>query len=132
MGPIVTSSQAALVLYQHSLYVAATICALLPSVAILYIIEKREQNKTDARFYQKLSTGNKQVIDTVLETEKTTTPTLRAIAAAYQKKTGEPLKDEEMLQRLYHAERTGIIEGDIANVQDEPTQVWRGQLKLSK
>ncbi len=132
MGPIVTSSQAVLVLSQHSLYVAATICALLPSVAILYIIEKREQNKADARFYQKLSTRNRQVIDTVLETEKTTIPTLRAIAATYQKKTGEPLKDEEMLQGLYHAERTGIIEGDIANVQDEPTQVWRGQLKLSK
>jgi exosortase/archaeosortase family protein len=127
MAPIVTSSQAALVLYQHRLYIAATTCALLLSIAILYIIEKREQRKADARFYQKLSTQNRQVIDTVLETKKTTTPTLRAITAIYQKKTGEPLKDEEMLQRLYHAERTGIVEGDIANVQDEPTQVWRGR-----
>jgi exosortase/archaeosortase family protein len=127
MGPIVTSSQAVLVLSQHSLYVAATTCALFPSVAILYIIEKRQQRKADARFYQKLSTQNRQVIDTVLETKETTTPTLRAIAAAYKKKTGEPLKDEEMLQRLYQTERTGLVEGDIANVQDEPTQVWRGR-----
>ena len=132
MVPIVTSSQAALVLSQHRLYVAMAIFALIPSVAILYIIEKRIHNKADARFYEKLSMRNRQVIDTVLETEKTTTPTLRAIAAAYQKRTGEPLKDEEMLQRLYHAERTGMIKGDVANVQDEPTQVWRSQLKLSK
>jgi exosortase len=125
-GLIVTWSQAALIVSQQSLYLAATTCALLLSAAILYIFEEREQNKADARFYQKLSTRNRQIIDTVLETEKTTTPTLRAIAATYQKKTGEPLKDEEMLQRLRYAERTGIVEGDIANVQDEPTQVWRG------
>jgi exosortase/archaeosortase family protein len=132
MVPIVTSSQAALVLSQHRLYVTAAICALLPAVSILYIIERRIQNKADARFYQKLSTQNRQVIDTVSETEKTKTPTLRAIADTYQMKTGELLRDEEMLQRLYHAERTGMIRGGIANVQDEPTQVWRGRLKISK
>lgn len=131
-GLIVTWSQAALFLSQYSLYLAATTCALLLSIAILYIIEKREQTKAEAGFYQKLSTQNREVIDTVLETEKTTTPTLRALAATYKKKTGEPIKDEEMLQRLYHVERTGIVEGDIANVQDEPTRVWRGRLKLFK
>ena len=67
-----------------------------------------------------------------METERITVPTLRTIAVVYKKKTGEPIEDEEMLRSLARAERTGIIEADVANVQDEPTQVWRSQLKLSK
>jgi exosortase/archaeosortase family protein len=124
--------QAALFLSQRSSYLAATICALFPVVTTLYIVERRNQRKVNNEFYQKLSMRNRQVIDSVIETERITVPTLRTIAVVYKKKTGEPIEDEEMLRSLARAERTGIIEADVANVQDEPTQVWRSQLKLSK
>lgn len=132
MESIVAWPQAALFLSQHSLELAATICALFPVVTTLYILERRNQRKVNKEFYQKLSMQNRQVIDTVMETERITTPTLRTIAVVYKKKTGEPIEDEEMLRSLARAEKTGIIEADVANAQDEPTQVWRSQLKLSK
>jgi hypothetical protein len=47
-------------------------------------------------------------------------------------KTGEPVGEEKMLQRLSEAEKTGMIEGGIANAQDEPTQVWKSRLKPSR
>jgi exosortase/archaeosortase family protein len=126
MESIVAWPQAALFLSQRSLYLAATICALFPVVTILYVLERRKQRKVDTEFYQKLSMRNRQVIDTVRETERITVPKLHTIAVVYKKKTGEPIEDEEVLRRLAGAERTGIIEADVANVQDEPTQVWRG------
>jgi hypothetical protein len=128
--PIATWWGAAVFLSQRSLYLAATTCALFPVVIVLYVLETREQKRADAEFYQKLSMGNRQVIDTVRETERVTRPTLNTITAAYESKTGEPIAYQEMLRRLSHAERTGIIEPEVDNVQDEPTQVWRSHLKL--
>jgi len=132
MGPIASWPQATLFLSQRSLYLAATTCALFPVVTILFALGRRKQRKIDARFYQKLSMQNRQVIESVFETEKITIPTLQAIAVVFRKKTGESIEDEEMLRMLVRAERTGIIEAHVANVKDEPTQVWRSQLKLSK
>jgi exosortase len=130
--PIATWWGAAVFLSQRSLYLAVTICALFPVVMVLYVHETREKKRGDVEFYQKLSMGNRQVIDTVLETERVTRPTLNTITAAYEGKTGEPIAYQEMLRRLSRAERTGIIEPEVDNVQDEPTQVWRSHLKLSE
>jgi hypothetical protein len=123
--PVAPWSQAALFLSQHSLYIAATTCALLPILIVFYSVGRRKQRKADAKLYQKLSELNRQTIDAVEETEKTMMPTLRAIAAVYELGTGEPIKDEEMLQRLSNVERTGIIERIVAKVKDEPYRVWR-------
>lgn len=132
MWPIASWPQATLFLSQRILYLAATTCALFPVVTILFAIGRRTQRKIDVRFYQKLSMQNRQVIESVSETEKNTMPTLQAIAVVFGKKTGESIEAEEMLRMLVRAERTGIIEAHVANVQDEPTQVWRSQLNLSK
>lgn len=119
-------------LSQRGLYLAATICALFPAVIVFYVLETREQRREDAEFYQKLSTGNRQVIDTVRETERATRPTLNAITETYESRTGEPVAYQEMLRKLFHAERTGILESEVDNVQDEPIQVWRSHLELSE
>jgi hypothetical protein len=34
-----------------------------------------------------------------------------------------------MLRKLFLAEKTGIIESEVDNVQDQPLQVWRSHLK---
>ncbi|MGD0977533.1 MAG: exosortase/archaeosortase family protein [Candidatus Bathyarchaeia archaeon] len=130
--PIVTWSQLALFLSLNGSYFAAATFALLLVVTILYVLERRKQRRADARVYQKLSTRSRQIIDTVQETEKANRPTLGAIAAVYKSKTGEPIDYEEVLHRLSEAERTGIIEDGVANVQDEPTQVWKSHLKAPK
>ena len=130
--PIASWWGAAAFLTQRGLYLAATTYALFPAIMVLYVLETREQRREDAEFYQKLSTGNKQVIDTVEETERATRPTLNAITEAYEGRTGEPIAYQEMLRKLFHAERTGIIESEVENVQDVPTQVWRSHLNLSE
>jgi exosortase len=130
--PIAAWWEADVFLSQHSLYTAATTCALFPVVMVLLVREMKEQRRSDAVFYKKLSTGNRQVIDTIQETERITKPTLHTITASYESKTGESIAYQEMLRRLSQAERTGIIEAGVANVEDEPTQVWRSHLKPSK
>jgi exosortase/archaeosortase family protein len=119
-------------LSQRGLYLAVTICALFPAIVVFYVLETREQRREDAEFYQKLSTGNRQIIDTVRETERATRPTLNAITEVYESRTGEPIAYQEMLRKLFHAERTGILESEVDNVQDEPTQVWRSHVKLDE
>jgi len=130
--PVASWWGAAEVLSQRGLYLGVTIFALFPAVIVFYILETREQKMEDAEFYEKLSTGNRQVIDTVRETEGAAEPTLNAITEEYEKKTGEPVAYQEMLRKLFLAEKTGIIESKVDNVQDEPLQVWKSHLKASE
>jgi hypothetical protein len=54
--------------------------------------------------------------------------TLHAIAKTYKSKTGLQTEEKELLQRLSETEKTGIIESTIANIQDEPTYIWRTKM----
>ena len=128
--PIASWWGAAGFLSERGLYLAAVPCALFAFAMVLYAVEMRDLVREDAEFYQKLSIGNRQVIDTVSETERTARPTLNAITETYERKTGEPVAYQEMLRRLFFAERTGIVEAEVDNVEDEPTQVWRSHLKM--
>jgi hypothetical protein len=129
-APIKTWSSMALLLSKQSVYLAAATIALLIFVTILYTLEGRKQRKANVQAFQKLSISTKQFINIVAETEKKTTPTFHAIAATYEDRMGEPIEEEKMLQKLSEAEKTGIIKGNIANVQDQPTKIWKTQMEL--
>jgi len=126
--PIKTWSQIAMLLSQQGAYLALTVSALLIPLVILYILQERKQRKANTAAYQKLSNQNKQIIDAVLETEKTTTPTLKAIATTYENKKTQPIEEQELLQKLLEAEKIGIIKSHIANKHDNPTQIWKTQM----
>jgi len=126
--PIKTWTQIALLLSQNGAYLAASTSTLLVAIIVLYCFEATKRRKANAKAYQKLSKPNKQIIDTVLETKKTATPTLGAVAVTYKDRTGEPIEEEKLLQRLAEAEKTGIIKRDLASIQDEPTQIWKTQI----
>jgi exosortase len=125
--PIKTWSQIALLLSQQGAYLAPTTSALLIPLIVLYTFQKRKQRKANTTAYQKLSDPNKLIIDTISETEKTTTPTLNTIATTYKNKTNEPLEEQKLLQKLSETEKTGIIKSSIANMHDEPIHVWKTQ-----
>jgi hypothetical protein len=72
-----------------------------------------------------------QTIDTVRETEKTTMPTLDNIRTTYQRRVGQPIDEEQLLQKLSELEKTGIIKSKVANKQDEPIQTWKTQISLT-
>jgi len=126
--PIKTWSPLVLILSQNGIYLVTITSILLGIVLILYILETRKQRKANTKAYQKLSKPNKQIIDTILETQKTTIPTLNAIATTYTNRTGEPIEKEELLRRISEAQKTGIIKSHIASNQDEPIQIWKAQM----
>jgi exosortase len=125
-----TWSQVALLLSQESIYLIGITSALLLALTIYSIFEKRRQVKASIRAYQKLSKSNAEIIDAVSETRETATSTIRAIAETYKNRTGEPIETERLLQKLWEAERIGIVRSDIANIQDEPIRIWKSQMKL--
>jgi hypothetical protein len=123
-------SEIALFLSQQSIYLVAATTAFLPIVLILYTAQRQKQVRANAKAYQKLSALTKRIIDLVIETEKTTNPTLHAISSINKDATGESTNSEELLKKLSEVEKTGIIKSEIANVYDEPTKIWRNQLNL--
>jgi exosortase len=126
--PIKTWTQTALLLSQNGGYLITITSLLQAFLIIFYVSEKIKQRKANAKAYQKLSEPTKQIIDTVLETQKTTAPTLSAIAATYKNITGKTIEKEELFNRILEAKKTGIIKSYIANNQDEPMQAWKAQM----
>jgi exosortase len=128
--PIKTWSQIALLLSQNGGLFSLVAGALLSVITVFYLVETRKQRKGNLQAYQKLSTTSKELIDAVREAEKATKPTLHAIASTFKDRTGKPIEDEELLQRLSDAEGIGIIKSQIASIHDVPTQIWKSQMKL--
>jgi exosortase len=125
--PIKTWTQIALILSQQSLYVAALTSILIPFIAVLYALRRRNERRASNNAYLKLSEPMKRVVDAVSDTEKTRKPTLKAIATTYENRTGQSIGEEKMLEKLEDAERIGIVKRGLANVQDQPTRVWKSQ-----
>jgi hypothetical protein len=123
--PIRTWTTIATVLSSNGLTLAEITTTLLAALVIFYTSETIRQRRTNASAYQKLSEQSKQIIDTIVETEKTAKPTLQAIDYAYQDKTGLIIEKEELMRKLTELERTGTVETSIASVQDEPTRIWK-------
>jgi len=125
--PIKTSSQITAIITQYRDTIVITATILLIGTIILYALDRRRERKANFNAYQKLSKPNKQIIDILTQTEKTTTPTLNAIAAKYQNTTGENIDREKLLQKLVEAQKIGIIKSNIVSKNDEPIQIWETQ-----
>jgi exosortase/archaeosortase family protein len=126
--PIKTWTAVAMALSSNGLILTEITIALLVAVIIFHLFETVKQRRVNAEAYLKLSPQNRQIIDMIEETERTTKPTLRAIVSTYARKTGIQIEKEELLQKLSETEKTGITETSIANVQDEPTRVWKTKM----
>ena len=126
--PIKTWSQITILISQNGITLTTITSTILIATIILYCLEKRKQRKANTNAYQKLSEPNRQIIDAVQKTEKTTLPTLNNIAKTYRKTTKKSIRKKRLLQKLLELEKTGLIESRIANKQDEPTQTWRTQI----
>ncbi len=126
--PTKTLTQIAILISQNGEKLIAMTSGLLMLAIALYALEIRTERKMNAVAYQKLSKLDKRLIDTIRETEKTTTPTLNAITTQYQSITGETIDKEKLFQELVGAERTRIIKSHIVNRYDEPIQIWKTQI----
>jgi exosortase len=126
--PIKTWSQVTMLISQNGANFALATTALLITIIFYYVLETRRQKKANGNAYQKLSKQNKQIIDIVQQTEKTSLPTLRNIATTYEKTIGKRINNDQLLKKLSEIENTGIVKSYIANKQDEPVNAWSIQL----
>ena len=126
--PIKTWSQITMIISQNGATLAIVTTIVLMGTLILYALETKRQKRANTNAYQKLSKPNKQIVDAIIETEKTMTPTLEAIATTYQKITGKRISKEQLLKRLTEIETTNTIKSYVANRQDEPQQIWKTAL----
>ncbi|MGD9130325.1 MAG: exosortase/archaeosortase family protein [Candidatus Bathyarchaeota archaeon] len=126
--PIKTLSAITVFLSQNGVHFAAITSASAIGIIIIYYLETRKQRKLNTNTYQKLSTPCKQIIDAVLETQKSTAATLHAIAGTYKNKTGKNIEKEELFQRISEVERIGVIKSYVTSNQDEPIQIWKAEI----
>jgi exosortase len=126
--PIKMWTSVAITLSRNGITLAETTIALLVAIIVFYTFETTKQKRANARTYQKLSSQNKQIIDAIAQTNKTTKPTLQAVADTYRSKTGLQVDEKNLLQKLSETEKTGIIESGIGNIQDQPTRIWKTRM----
>ncbi len=130
--PIKMWTAVAITLSRNGITLAEITIALLGAIIIFYTFETIKQRRANAVAYPKLSSQNKQIIDTITQAGKTTKPTLGAIADTYKGRTGIQIEEKDLVQKLSETEKTGIIASAIANVQDEPTRIWKTKLTIKK
>jgi len=130
--PIKASSLVTTLVSQDRDKILIPTCILLTGTNILYVLEKRREKRANTNAYKKLSEHDKRLINLVHETEKTTKPTLNAIASRYQNITTGTIDKEKLLQELVEAEKNGLIKSKIISLYDEPTLTWRTQIDFKK
>jgi exosortase/archaeosortase family protein len=130
--PIKMWTAIAITLSRNGITLAEITIAFLTAIICFYTFETLKQRSANAIAYQKLSSQSKQVIDAIAEIKKPTKPTLQAIAKTYRSKTGLQIEEEDLLRRLSQTEKTGIIASTIANVQDDPTHIWKIEMTAKK
>jgi exosortase len=123
--PIKTWSPIALFLSLNGNKLVILPIMLLAGIAIFYIYHRRKEKRMNFKIYQKLSKPNQQIIEAIIETQKATKPTLKAIANTYKNRTAKSIEEKKLLYRISEIEKTGIIKSEIANNKDIPTQIWK-------
>lgn len=125
-------SSVALLLSQNGGKLTVISFGLLVGVIAIYLLDRRNNGKANFKAYQKLSTPNRQLIDAVHETRKTTLPSLRNIATRYMMFSGNQISKKELLQKLREAAKTGIVQNTIGNKRDEPIRTWNTNITFRK
>lgn len=123
--PIKTWSPIALYISLNGNNLITVPIVILITVVVFYFYDTTKQKRTNFQTYKKLSKPNQEIIDTILETQKTTIPTLNAILITYKNRTGNSIDKKDLLQRISEIEKTGLIKSEIVSNQDVPIQTWR-------
>jgi exosortase len=130
--PMKTWSQVALILSQYGGIFTMMASSLLAVPIVFADYNKRKGRNSNTIFYSKLSLTDRQIIDTVQLTEKTALPTTQNTYSQYQNTANRNIQKEEMHKMLVGAEKSGLVNSQIVNWQDEPVQTWKVNLNRHK
>lgn len=128
--PMKSWSQIALVLSQYGDKITMVTSSFLTIPIILVAYYKRKEKNNNNILYNKLSLIDRQIIYTVqmIEKNNTTIPTLKNIYYQYKNIINGNIQKEEMQNILLKAEKSGLVNNQIINWQDEPMKVWKVNL----
>jgi exosortase len=118
-------SPVALLLSQNGDKLTLLSFSSLVGIIVIYLLDKRKRGKANFTAYQKLSNPNKQIIDAVHETQRTTLPTLGNIASKYKVISGNQIRKRELLEKIREAAKAELLENSTRSKQDEPIRTWR-------
>jgi exosortase len=121
--PMKTWAQITIFLSQNSGLLATTTTILLVTAIFLRIRKMRTWRTQSNKTYQKLSRGDKQIIDAIHRKEKTMSLTFQDIAETQQETTKQELYD-----KLAQFSKAGLVSEQTSNQQDEPIRTWKTEL----
>jgi exosortase len=128
--PMKTWSFLAIILSQYGDKLTIATSSMLSIPIIFSLIEARNKKNRNKVFYQKLSMEERQIINAIQVTKKSSASTLENIFANYtQNTTINNITKDKLLDILTKTEKnTRLISTKIVNWQDEPIQVWNVNL----
>lgn len=123
--PAKTWSQISLLISQNGDILAAATTAGIALFPIWSAIETRREKQRNTIAFQKLPEENQQTVKSVCRAQETSIPTLNNITSSYTVITQKPTSTAEMLEKLSHIEKIGLVRREIGNIDDHPTQTWK-------
>lgn len=123
--PIRSRSLLAIAIGKHRLLLLTTATSLLLFVLTLNTFRRWKYKKLNWRLFKRLSDDDKLIFQALRNAMKEGKSTTNAIAAAYQKLSGNPIEHLELSEKLKYAKKLGLIRKHITNYDDNPVLVWK-------
>jgi len=88
---------------------------------------KWRKKTTKLKIFEKMASPEEKLLYRTIKEMggRTKEKTTQNIALAFEKTTGKAMKPEELIDKLYSLEKSGIIEADIMHIQDQAKLVWK-------
>lgn len=128
--PINQWSQVALVASRSRYVLLAAPFALLVGTLLFVLFQRMRYKKADELAYQKLPQLQKQVVDAVGHTQRSSTPTFSNIWSTYKKITGRPIESNEFHQMLSAVEKSEVVQGRFVSINDYSFKVWKTRVSV--
>jgi hypothetical protein len=121
----------ALTLSQNGIPLMIITTALLAIILTMAFFEKLNKETNNLKIYQKLVLEQeKSILQAVHQASHATKPTTTEIHSNYKKITGNPIEIDTLQEKLEEAEKAGLVEKDIVNLEDEPILTWRSRIRF--
>lgn len=123
--PIKLGSSISSSVSQNGLHFAVIILSFLLLIVVYYHLEIIKVKRAYKKMYSRLSLPNKILLDILEDARKQKIFGLESIAEVYNRTTKQIMSVEEFMQVITSLRKTGILQAQIINKDEEPICVWK-------